>query len=170
MKKVFVSIFAIGILVSCGNSGTKIEAKNGEIKSTISSDVPIDEELLKEIERAEKEEAERIEMEKKNQTSLKYDRLIHDFGKVAQGSENTTTFTVTNTGDKPLIISDVSASCGCTLPQKPEQPIPPGESDIITVTFKPKPGQVNEIKKTVTVTANTDPKVSKVEIKAFVEE
>ena len=169
MKKVVVSVFALGLLASCGNSGA-IEAKSGEISSSVSSEVPIDKELLKEIEEAEKAEAERIEFEKRNQTTLKYDRLLHDFGTVAQGSENTTTFVVTNTGDKPLIISDVSASCGCTLPKKPEQPIAPGETDVIEVTFKPKPGQVNEIRKTVTVTANTDPKVSKVEIKAFVEE
>ncbi len=169
MKKVVVSVFALGLLAACGNSDA-IEAKSGEISSSVSSEVPIDEELLKEIEEAEKAEAERIEFEKRNQTTLKYDRLLHDFGTVAQGSENTTTFVVTNTGDKPLIISDVSASCGCTLPKKPEQPIAPGETDVIEVTFKPKPGQVNEIRKTVTVTANTDPKVSKVEIKAFVEE
>ena len=169
MKKVVVSVFALGLLAACGNSDA-IEAKSGEITSSVSSEVPIDEELLKEIEEAEKAEAERIEFEKRNQTTLKYDRLLHDFGTVAQGSENTTTFVVTNTGDKPLIISDVSASCGCTLPKKPEQPIAPGETDVIEVTFKPKPGQVNEIRKTVTVTANTDPKVSKVEIKAFVEE
>ena len=83
-------------------------------------------------------------------------------------SDNTTVFTVTNTGDKPLILEDVSASCGCTMPRKPEKPILPGESDVIEVTFHPKPGQVNEIKKSITVTANTMKKVHMLEIRAFV--
>ena len=54
------------------------------------------------------------------------------------------------------------------MPQKPEGPIAPGKSDVIKVTFKSKPGQENEIKKTVTVTANTEEKIHLLEIRAFV--
>lgn len=170
MKKVVLSLGVVAVLSACGGSDYSVEAKNGEVKSSISSDEPIDEKLLAEIKAMEEEEEKRLKELEQTMTSLTYDKLTHDFGKVKQGSENTTQFKVTNTGTKPLIIDDVSASCGCTLPKKPEKPIPPGGSDVIEVTFKPKPGQANEITKTVTVTANTDPKVSKLEIKAFVVE
>jgi hypothetical protein len=93
---------------------------------------------------------------------------LHDFGNVGSDSENTTEFIITNTGNMPLIIQDVTASCGCTTPQKPEKPIAPGMTDVIKVTFKPKEGQINEVRKTVTVTANTPQKVHKIEIRAFV--
>ena len=76
-------------------------------------------------------------------TTMSFDKRYHDFGNVKQEVDNTTTFIVTNTGDKPLIIEDVAASCGCTTPQKPTAPILPGKSDKITVTFKSNPGQVN---------------------------
>ncbi len=94
--------------------------------------------------------------------------MEHDFGKVIEDTDNLTEFLVTNTGDKPLIISNVKASCGCTTPEKPEGPIAPGKSDKIKVKFHPNPDQLNEIQKTVTVTANTDPVISTVTIKAFV--
>lgn len=170
MKKVILSLCVVAAISACGGSDHGIEAVNGEVQSAVSSDEPIDEKMLAEIKAMEKEEEQRSKELEQNMTSLKYDKLIHDFGKVKQGSENTTQFKVTNTGTKPLIIDDVSASCGCTLPKKPEKPIAPGQSDVIEVTFKPKPGQANEIIKTVTVTANTDPRVSKLEIKAFVVE
>jgi hypothetical protein len=99
-----------------------------------------------------------------------FDKMEHDFGKVKVDTDNKTVFYVTNTGKKPLIIEGVSASCGCTTPTKPEQAIQPGKKDKIEVVFHPKPGQLKEQSKTVTVTANTDPKMVVLNIKAFVEE
>ena len=115
--------------------------------------------------------ANKIQREKEkagNITTLKFDKVLHDFGDVISEEENLTSFIVTNTGDKPLIISDVSTTCGCTTPKKPSGPIAPGASDEIQVTFKSKPTQKNEIKKTVTITANTPERVHKVDIRAFV--
>ncbi len=168
MKKTFLLLALSPLFFACGDGGSnEIVAVEGDIVSTLESGDMTPEEL-EEIRKYEEQEEQRIRELESTNTSLKYDRLKHDFGEVASGSENTTQFVVTNTGKNPLIISDVSATCGCTLPKKPEDPILPGESDVIEVTFKPKPGQLNEITKTVTVTANTDPKVSKVEIRAFV--
>lgn len=102
-------------------------------------------------------------------TSLKFDKLTHDFGKVKEETDNKTVFRVTNTGKFPLIIDDVKASCGCTTPTKPTKPIAPGKSDKIEVVFHPNEGQLNKQSKTVRVTANTEPKETVLKISAFVE-
>jgi len=156
------------VLISITNCKEKPEVKTGEIVSTIASGSQTDEEIKEEQKQIAIEEAKRIEDEKRNVTTLSFDKLEHDFGKVIEDTDNLTEFLVTNTGDKPLIISNVKASCGCTTPEKPEGPIAPGKSDKIKVKFHPNPDQLNEIQKTVTVTANTDPVISTVTIKAFV--
>ena len=156
------------VLISITNCKEKPEVKTGEIVSTIASGSQTDEEIKEEQKQIAIDEAKRIEDKKRNVTTLSFNRLEHDFGKVIEDTDNFTEFMVTNTGDKPLIISNVKASCGCTTPEKPEGPIAPGKSDKIKVKFHPNPGQLNEIQKTVTVTANTDPVISTVSIKAFV--
>ena len=165
----FKHLFIIGTitfsLISCKD---KPEMKSGEIVSTIAEGSQTDEELKKEQEQIAIDEAIRIEDEKRNVTTLSFDKLEHDFGKVKEDTDNFTEFLVFNTGDKPLIIENVKASCGCTMPQKPESPIAPGKSDKIKVKFHPNPDQLNEIRKTITITANTDPVISTVSIKAFV--
>lgn len=173
MKKTYLSLAVIGIVIaSCTGSGSgmHVEKHEGDISSAIASDSKTDAELEAELAEYERQEEERIAKEKAASTSMEFDKKRHDFGDVLSGSDNQTYFKVTNTGDKPLIIEDVSASCGCTLPMKPDGPIAPGETDVIEVHFKPKPGQLNEIIKTVTVTANTMQKVHKLEIRAFVKE
>lgn len=168
MKKVFFALSTFGILAACSNSSDTIEVKDSKVRSNYSAQNISDEELNKKMKEIQEAEQRKLEEEQRNQTTLKFDKLTHEFGDVASGSENTTNFIVTNTGKVPLVISDVSASCGCTLPKKPEQPIQPGESDEIQVTFKPKPSQKNLITKTVSVTANTAEKIHKLEISAFV--
>ena len=100
-------------------------------------------------------------------TTLAFDKMEHDFGNVRIGQDYTHVFKVTNTGKSPLVIEDAKASCGCTVPDKPETAIAPGQSDEIVVTFSPKPGQ-GITSKTVTVTANTNPKITTLTIKANV--
>ncbi|MEM9928613.1 MAG: DUF1573 domain-containing protein [Bacteroidota bacterium] len=79
-----------------------------------------------------------------------------DFGTVTEGEIVSHTFSFTNTGSEPLIISDAKGSCGCTVPSKPTAPIAPGEEGEITVQFnsKNKKGARNQ---KVTITANTNP-------------
>lgn len=163
-------LLTAGFFTSCGGSESDtIKSHEGdEVSSSIAANDQSAEELKKELAEIQQEEEKRLEEERSRSTTLEFDRLSHDFGEVHPDTDNTTAFKVTNTGDKPLIISDVSASCGCTTPLKPEGPIAPGESDVIMVTFHPKPGQINEIKKTVTVTANTMNKVHMLDIRAFV--
>jgi hypothetical protein len=160
-------LFSLFILtINACKSGEK--SQKIEVVSSIAAGGDNEEELKKNLKEFELEEQKRIELVKKNSSSLSFDKLRHDFGNVKPDSENSCKFKVTNTGKNPLIIENVSASCGCTTPHKPEKPIPPGAFDFIEVGFHPKPGQVNEIIKTVTVTANTDPKISEISIRAFV--
>ena len=108
-------------------------------------------------------------VEKVALTSMKFDKMNHDFGNVTADTDNKTYFTVTNTGSNPLIIESVKASCGCTTPTKPEKPIMPGKSDKIEVVFHPKENQLKEQKKTVRVVANTTPGELVLNVRAFVE-
>jgi hypothetical protein len=161
-KKVFL-VATVFILIACTENNQK-----GEVVSSIAAGSQSESELKAELKAFEEEEKRRIEAEQRSSTTLKFDKLRHDFGNVGVDSENTCKFQVFNTGKNPLIIENVSASCGCTTPHKPEKPIPPGGSDYIEVGFHPKPGQLNEIIKTVTVTSNTEPKISEISIRAFV--
>ena len=103
-------------------------------------------------------------------TSYSVNEEIHDFGEVENGSQNPFTFVLTNTGDNPLVIEKAKGSCSCTVPKKPEDPIMPGETGEIQVTFKPKPSQAGkDITQVVTITANTEPRETKLKIKAKVQ-
>lgn len=103
-------------------------------------------------------------------TSYTVNEEIHDFGDVDNGSQNPFTFVITNTGDNPLVIEKAKGSCSCTVPKKPEDPIMPGETGEIEVTFKPKPSQAGkDITQVVTITANTEPRDTKLKIKAKVQ-
>lgn len=163
MKKNLIVIAGL-LLITAGCSND--EPKKGEVVSAVAAGGEEDQQALKEHakEIAAEEKAERELMN--NVTTFTFDKEFHDFGEIATGSENTCKFKITNTGDKPLVIVNVGASCGCTTPKKPEKPIPPGKSDILEVGFKPTgPGPAE---KTVTVQANTEPRVSTVKIKAMV--
>ena len=77
-----------------------------------------------------------------------------DYGTVEKGSDGVRVFVFTNTGNAPLIISDVKSTCGCTVPKKPEGPIMPGQTGEISVKYDTN--RVNPIRKTITVTSNAD--------------
>lgn len=81
---------------------------------------------------------------------------VYDFGKIKDGQIVEFSYRFKNTGDKPLVITNAIASCGCTVPEKPEQPILPGEIGFIKVKFNSE-NRVGQTHKTVTVTANVDP-------------
>jgi hypothetical protein len=164
--KIYLYTLILGAaIVSCEESPKK---NSGQIVSSIAAGAETDNELKQKLAAIEKEESKRISDEKANVTSLKFDRLRHDFGDIMGETDNGTSFRVTNTGDKPLIIDNVKASCGCTTPKKPEGPILPGKSDVIEVNFHPNADQKNEIIKTITVAANTEPRLSTLTIRAFV--
>jgi len=105
-------------------------------------------------------------------TTVKYENEIHDFGKVMDGEVVTHIFKFKNTGDEPLILKDVKASCGCTAPSWSRTPIAPGKKGEIVVRFDTKGrGQAGgkPESKRITVTANTDPNPTYLTIKGLVD-
>jgi hypothetical protein len=82
---------------------------------------------------------------------------VYNFGTVTDGEKVEYSYRFTNTGKKPLIVSSAVASCGCTVPEKPEEPIKPGETGFLKVVFNSK-GRVGEVHKEITVTSNAYPK------------
>jgi hypothetical protein len=98
---------------------------------------------------------------------VKLDKEVHDFGTINEGDKVETEFMVTNAGEVDLIISDAKGSCGCTVPEPPKEPIKPGASAPIKVTFDSN-GKPGEQKKTVTLTTNTEKGYETFEIKANV--
>ena len=89
-----------------------------------------------------------------------------DYGTIAKGSDGVRVFEFTNTGDAPLIITDVKSSCGCTVPKKPDGPIAPGASSSIEVKYDTN--RVGPIRKTITVTSNADEPMVALKIKGEV--
>lgn len=156
-------------LFACNNNSNSIHQQNGNVKSNIAANDETEAQLKAELAEVEKEEAQRLAKEAATRASFTVDKMIYDFGKVKAETDNHAVFKVTNTSQNPLIIEDVSASCGCTTAEKPEKPIPAGKTGDIKVVFHPNSGQLDKQEKSVTITANTEPKLTVLKIKAFVE-
>ncbi len=105
--------------------------------------------------------------EKKSGAVLKFDQLEQDYGFITEGDKIVKEFTFTNSGTTPLIIENATAACGCTVPEFPLEPIPPGGKNTIKVTFDSK-GKVGVQNKEITIFANTSPKQTKVMLKGIV--
>lgn len=99
-----------------------------------------------------------------NLAKISFEREIHDFGKITQGERVETAFAFTNTGEADLIISSAKGSCGCTVPEWPKEPIPPGGKGEIKVQFNSE-GKSGEQHKQVTIVANTQPSTNVVALK-----
>jgi hypothetical protein len=91
-----------------------------------------------------------------NPTTVQVIDTTYDFGKVKEGEIVEYNFRFKNTGLNPLVIEDAVASCGCTVPEKPDQPIAPGELGFIKVKFNSehRPGQSH---KSITITSTAVP-------------
>jgi hypothetical protein len=100
---------------------------------------------------------------------MEFTEKMHDFGTISEGDVVTKVFKFKNTGEAPLIISNASSSCGCTIPSYPKDtPIAPGESGEIKVQYNSR-GKKNQDSKVVRITANTWPTTNNLTIRAFVE-
>ncbi len=163
-----LTIFILSILFFSACTNKEKSTKTDEPQSIIATDETV-REFRQSLSDVEKEEQRERQEQLANMTTMSFDKMSHDYGIVPADSDNKTIFRVTNTGKKPLIIEKVSASCGCTTPSKPEKPIAPGKSDEIVVVFHPKEMQLGQQNKTVTVMANTDPKMEVLSISAMVE-
>lgn len=147
MKKYFNLIiisFLVFALSSCGNGektmSTELVSNPKSANSSDSEDAP----------------------------AIKFDKNQHDFGNTMQGERLSYSFKFTNVGKKDLIISQASASCGCTVADFPQNPISPGGIGNITVVFDTK-GLKGYQSKSITVFANTIPNQISLRITSMVE-
>lgn len=97
--------------------------------------------------------------DKKNNETLpeiKFDEEVFDFGKITQGERVSHAFKFQNIGKKNLIISGASGSCGCTVPEWPQEPIKQGGEGVINVVFNSE-GKSGLQEKAITVVTNCEP-------------
>jgi len=83
-----------------------------------------------------------------------------DYGTIAHNADGKREFVFTNNGNKPLIITNTQASCGCTVPSYPKEPILPGAKGVIGVKYATD--RVGAFTKTITITSNAEGMPSKV--------
>lgn len=87
-----------------------------------------------------------------NAPEIKFVSMVHDYGTIQKGADGNCKFDFTNTGKEPLILSNVRASCGCTIPTWPKDPILPGKTSTINVHYDTN--RLGMINKQITVTSN----------------
>jgi len=101
-----------------------------------------------------------------NAPVAKWDKLVNDFGDITFNVPKTAEFTLTNAGKEPLIISSARASCGCTNLKYASEPILPGKSAVVSVTYNA--ASQGLFTKTITVITNADPNPVVLQIKGNV--
>lgn len=143
MKRFILLIAVLSITISCGDDPfSKVKTENVEkalVRDNTPSKYPI----------------------------MTFDKKVHDFGTIEDGTPQETIFSYTNTGEAPLVISEIKSTCGCTVPQDwSKAPLLPGESSQFTVNFNGK--GANKTSKTVTIKANTRSGTESVRITAFI--
>lgn len=90
---------------------------------------------------------------KKNGPEIKFEETLHDYGEIAINGDGAYKFDFTNIGNEPLILSKPRSSCGCTVPSWPKEPILPGETSTIKVTYNTR--KAGSFNKTVTIYSNS---------------
>jgi hypothetical protein len=130
MKKIiFITLTAISLAACTSNEGANNEARRLEYAQFLDSP-----------------------------TQITYEEMEYNFGEVKEGELVKHTFKFTNTGDNPLILLSVKATCGCTVPENwPQHPIMPGEGGEISVVFNSN-DRIGAAQKSIRVEANTAPK------------
>lgn len=136
MKKIFLGLIAAGMLYACN------PAKSSNNTTAAAGNGTID---------------------TANAPVLKFERETHDFGKIKAGDIVKFDFKFTNTGKSPLIITHAQASCGCTTPTYPKEPVAPGKQGVVHVEFNSS-GKMGLQDKQITVTANSIPAESRVHL------
>lgn len=94
-----------------------------------------------------------------SQANISFDTLSYDYGTIKKNAPGGSSFSFTNKGNEPLIITKVMSSCGCTVPSYPKTPVMPKQSDVIKVLYNTK--VLGDFSKTINIYTN-DPKKSMV--------
>jgi hypothetical protein len=105
------------------------------------------------------------------QAEIKFEKLTHDFGTCSESAPVVTcTFNYTNTGDKPLVINQAVASCGCTVPEYTKEPVQPGQKGTIKVTYNGTGKFPGHFKKSITIRTNGKVEMTRLYIEGTMEE
>jgi len=105
------------------------------------------------------------------QAQIRFDKVSHNFGTFSESTPvQECTFTFKNAGDAPLVINQAVASCGCTVPAYTKEPIAPGKSGEIKVTYNGKGKFPGHFKKSITVRTNGQPEMTRLYIEGTMEE
>ncbi|MEC8459130.1 MAG: DUF1573 domain-containing protein [Bacteroidota bacterium] len=143
MKKVVLLATGIFMLTACNSAADRIESKPENTTNEAS------EGMMEAL------------------PSIAFEADFHDFGEISEGTVAEHVFTFTNKGEGPLIISNAQGSCGCTVPIWPRNPIAPGETGEIKVSFNSK-GRAGKQDKRVTLTTNAVPQTKVLNITSTV--
>ena len=84
-----------------------------------------------------------------NLSEITFSNLEYDYGTIMKGADGSCEFKFKNTGNEPLILSNVHASCGCTIPSWTKEPVMPGKEGVIKVTYNTN--RIGAISKSITV-------------------
>jgi len=87
---------------------------------------------------------------------VEFEKEKHDYGTIKNGADGTYDFKFKNTGKEPVLITNAKGSCGCTVPEWPKEPILPGKSSVIKVSYDTK--RAGAINKNVTITITNSAK------------
>ncbi len=155
MKRISVLILIAFNLTYCTNSAKQTEG------------VELDKPVLEMENEGGTIAEETKEVVNENVAIISFDNAVYEFGTVKEGEKVEHIYSFTNTGKSPLIISNVSASCGCTTPEYSQHPINPGEKGSITVVFNSQ-NQVGMQQKIITVLSNAEPSRAILQLKGEV--
>lgn len=142
MKNTFYLLFLLTTVFGCSEPTKKTETLSADIIETDNGSV--------------------------KEPKMTFTHLSHDFGTIVEGERVEHTFKFENTGKSNLLISSATASCGCTIPNWPKEPIAPGEEGEIKVEFN-SAGKRDMVSKDITILANTNPVKTILQIKVFVD-
>ena len=107
-----------------------------------------------------------IESQNEGPAQIEFAELEHDFGRVSEGERVGWYFSYENIGGSDLVIKNVHATCGCTVPQFSKKPLPPGKKDNLQVIFDSSGKMGKEIK---SISIESNAQNNKVKIKLFIE-
>lgn len=151
MKQILVLAIVAMSFTACQQNGSKATMADGTSGSSISSNG------------VSASTSDALVPASADAPVLSFEKPGYDFGKIKEGEKVHYNFKFKNTGKSPLIITNATATCGCTIPEPPKDPIQPGAEGVIKVVFD-STGKSGMQDKVITVTSNGNPSVSDVHL------
>lgn len=141
MKKIILSLACMAVLMACNNQNPTESATTSETQMMSTTSEP----------------------DPENAPAFKFEKDAYDFGQITEGEKVSYDFKFKNIGKSPLIITSATATCGCTVPEYPKEPVVPGAEGVIRVVFN-SAGKLGMQNKIISISANTIPSVTELNI------